>query len=152
MSKLWILVANSSKAALYETPKAKLFNGHAKLTLVQNYTHPQSRKKSRDLITDRPGHASQMGKLGGGSLGEPSDVKQAEYELFAKELAGDLERGRVKHCFDNLVLVAPPQLMGTLHKKINHNHNLKSMLTLNIEKDYTNYKPELLVKYLGGYM
>jgi len=131
MTRSWILIANASSAKIYETPRAKLFNGHCHLKLVQELEHPESRLKESDLIATVSGHKN---------LPESVEPRSQEHEKFAKELVDQLVHGRNKHAFEDLIIVAPAQFMGQLNKKING--VLKPLISKTIEKDYTKLNEE----------
>jgi len=144
MTTIWILIANASEASIYTSPKAKLFNGNTSLSLITHFTHPQSREKDSDLVADKLGHS------GHGTLVDASDPKQLEAEIFAKELLEELEKGRIKNLFDDLMIVAPPKFSGLLNQYING--QLDQMLSLNIQKDYTKDKEQTLIAHLKEHL
>ncbi|WP_437630463.1 host attachment protein [Sorangium sp. So ce854] len=124
--KTWILVSDASRAQLYrEEPAGKGF------TLLESYTHDESRARVRDLMADAhgrkpngtPGGNGLVPGAGGGTgstyLGRPgaapdTDPKEVEAQKFARELAEVLEKGLNEHAYDALVLIAPPQFLGLL--------------------------------------
>jgi len=128
MTRSWILVANASSAKIYETPRAKLFNGHCHLKLIQELEHPESRLKEGDLTATVSGH---------GNLLESVDPKQNEHEKFAKELVHHLNQGKNSQAFEDVIIVAPAHFMGQLNKELDH--ALKSLVSSTIEKDYTKF-------------
>lgn len=126
MTRSWIIVANASSAKIYETPRAKLFNGSCHLKLVQELEHPESRLKEGELTATVSGH---------GNLLESVDPKQNEHEKFAKELVAHLNQGKNTQAFEDLIIVAPAHFMGQINKEIDI--PLKSFISSTIEKDYT---------------
>ena len=141
MTTTWILIANSSTARLFTAPKAKLFNGDLDLEQVDSFDHPESRYKTADLTTDISRHNNFV---------ESSDPKAQESERFARELADELESGRVNNCFDELVIAAPPQFHGLIKKHMNS--TISKLVFSSIEKDYTKTEPKQLAKHLSEYM
>ncbi len=134
MTTSWILVANASTAHLYRSPRAKLVNGAFSLDPIAEYGHPESRKKCADLKSDKCGHS------GHGTFVVATDAKEVEAEHFAKQLADKLEDGRVDNEFQDLIVAAPPQFHGRLHKHLNH--QLNNMISVWIDKDYTKIENE----------
>lgn len=144
MTTTWILIANASEAHLYTSQRAKLFNGSAELSLINNFSHPESRQKGLNLVADRLGHS------GHGTFVEAAEPKQLEADHFAKELVSMLEQGRVNNQFQDLIIAAPSKFRGLLHKYIND--HLQQLLSVNIDKDYTKDKANVLVKHLQEHM
>lgn len=141
----WILVADSSKARIFSTHKASLFNGDGKkLKLVSEHEHPESRKKDIDLISDR------QGKFGSGTFVEATDPKHHQEELFAVELTKTLTKGHGENRFQELICIAPAAFMGLLNKHMSH--EVAKNANLKIEKDYTTFTEQELVKHLQDYL
>lgn len=146
MTNTWLLVANASKATIYAIDKKQFVKGKEKLTLVKELTHPESRKKDIELTSDRSGHYQARGGEGHGSFIESTDPKQYEAEVFAKEVVRELEAGRVKNQYNELILVVPPQFYGLLHQNLHH--PLQQIIVKIIEKDYTKDPEKTLEQHL----
>ena len=142
MSTLWVLVANASQAHLYATARL----GGA-LEIVKEFSHPQSREKGLNLVTDRPGQKQTQGAVHGGAV-EKTDPKEVEAEKFAKELAVELDEGRTSHQFAELVLIAPPHFHGLLNKHCNP--QTLNMVSKKLQKDYTHMRAKELSDYFGS--
>jgi len=149
MTIVWILVANASQAVIYTSPKAKLFNGESSLDLVSEFDHPDSKKKSSDIASDKSGHY-QGKNVGHGDFVEATSPKEYEAMQFAKELSHALEAGRVSNKFGEIILVAPPHFQGLLMKEVNN--QLSSMICLNIQKDYTKDTEVQLRQHLSDHL
>jgi len=148
MTTTWILIANGSHARVYSAPKAKLLNGNPNLHLVNEYQHPASREKILDLISDKHGHMP--GCAGPSGAMESADPKRDEMERFSRELAECLESGRQKHCYEELIVVAPPQFHGMLNKHMSR--NVSEMVQQHIDKDYTHYDEQQVCYQLENYL
>ena len=96
--KIWILVANASKANLYDG--TALHTG--KLELIEKLFHPESREKQLDLTSDRSGHFATDHKTR--SAYEKEHPKDVEAEKFARELAHKLKAGNVNHDYEELII------------------------------------------------
>jgi protein required for attachment to host cells len=144
MTTTWILVANASQASVYSSPRVKLFNGHAQLELVDTIEHPTSREKNLAIASDKLGHH------GHGTFVESSEPKEHEMAIFAKELANYLEEGRVRHQFDDLIIVASPKFQGMIHQQMNN--QLNRCLSMNIGKDYTQQSERQLISHLQEHL
>ena len=138
----WLLVADASKARLYSTQKARLFQEQRPedLKLLNQFTHEDSRKKGIELATDK------MGTFGSGVFVETTSPKVREAEQFAHELINHLETGRKQKHFRELILVAPPAFMGMLNKYMSR--EVHKLLAQTIEKNYTEYNEKDLLQNL----
>lgn len=141
MATTWILVANASLAKLYENE-----GPNKGLTLVKELTHPESRQKNSDLVTDRPG-AMGTGS-GGGSMQAQTEPKQHEARVFAQELAQTLYHGRATNEFKRAILVAPPAFMGLLNATLDD--PTAQLVSDRFEKDYTKTPEKELSKHLSS--
>lgn len=140
MEVTWILVANASEARLF----SNLGPGKG-LQLMKEYSHPESREKVSDLVSDRPGHNQTAGN-GHGAYVSPADPKQQEAERFARLLTQDLEQGRTGNQYEKLVLVASPHFLGLLNGHLNG--RLGKLVLQRVEKDYTKEKEKELAGHL----
>lgn len=142
MSTTWILVSNASTGKLFRN------SGPNKgIELVREFTHPQSREKNSDLVSDRPGRNPGAGN-GHGSFVPATLPKEHEAEVFAMELARELENGRIGKQFSRLVVVAPPAFMGQLNQHLNH--AVKGLVSDTLEKDYTKATEKELGQHLAA--
>jgi protein required for attachment to host cells len=129
MSTTWIVVANASQARVFANHGPK-----KGLSLLKEFSHPESREKALQLVSDRPGHNQSHGN-GHGSYVPASDPKQQEADRFALQIAKELELGRSSNGYEKLIVVASPSFLGLLNSKLS-NH-VRSRVTQSIEKDYT---------------
>ena len=140
MTTTWILVANASIARLFA------HSGHEHgLALVKELSHPQSRMKNADLVTDRAGHMQGSGD-GHGSRQPRTEAKEQEALHFAGELALELGHGRNAGKFEHIVLVATPGFLGMLNDKLDP--QLAKLVTRRYEKDYTQITDKELAAHL----
>lgn len=154
----WILVADASRARLFSKDRIAK-NGLHELKV---YSHPESRAKNLELVTDRPGRMAQSsagnghGPGAGGAHGARSGMepdmtpKEVEHELFARELCADLLRGLSDHAYDDLVLVANPQFLGTLRQVVDT--QVQKRVSATVDKDYTMLKPQELEEHLAEHL
>jgi protein required for attachment to host cells len=113
MSRTWILVAESSRAKLYQTD-----GNRNPLTEIEDLVHPEGRMHEGDLVSDRAG--SDGGTVGQGPhpMAERTSAREQEKLEFARQLAERLEQGCGEDAFDRLVLVAPPAFLGLLRGRL----------------------------------
>lgn len=142
MSTTWILVGNASSARIYRNT-----GPNKGIELMREFAHPQSREKNADLVTDRPGHNQGAGN-GHGSFVPATLPKDHESELFAQELARELDAGRIGNQYSRLVLVASPAFMGNLNQHLNN--AVKGLVSDKLEKDYTRATDKELSQHLAS--
>jgi protein required for attachment to host cells len=142
MSTTWILVSNASAGKLLRN-----LGPNKGIELVREFAHPQSREKNGDLVSDRPGRNPGAGN-GHGSFVPATLPKEHEAEVFAIELARELEIGRVANQFSRLVLVAPPAFLGQLNQHLSH--AVKGLVSDKLEKDYTRASDKELSQHLAS--
>ena len=141
MITTWILVSNASTAKLYA------YNGpkHG-LTQIKELSHPQSRLKNADLVSDRAGRMQGSGN-GHSSRQPQTEAKQNEAGRFARELAQELNQGRNTQRFGRIILVAPPAFLGLINEKLDA--QTSKFVTSRFEKDYTQIDVKALSIHLG---
>lgn len=138
-SSTWILVANASIAYLYNSDNLRT----GKITLVKELLHPDSRKKSVDLTSDRSGSTSGSAYDKGKST--PKDL---EAEHFALELVKEIQANCHFNKTGKLIVVAPSHFYASLKK---HLHIHLPEVT-HIAKDYTKYTTQDLLVALREHL
>ncbi|SFQ00298.1 Protein required for attachment to host cells [Nitrosomonas cryotolerans] len=137
MTKIWVLTANSGNATLFTADSPT-----AALTELMNFDNPHARAKQMELSSDRAGRSFDSHGEGRHAMAVEVEPKEQEQIRFAKLIADRLEQGRVENAFERLVVVAAPAFLGLL--RANFNTPLSSLLSLEIDKDYTALRPEEL--------
>lgn len=144
----WILIADASRARLFQ------YDGFGTaLALLKEWTHPESRAKNHDLVTDRPGRVAQS--HGGPHPGHGSrsgmephtSPVQIEHERFARELQDELSRGLDRHACNRFILVANPEFLGML-RHVADVQVLKRIAST-LDKDYTMLPIKELQRHLS---
>ncbi|HEU4622279.1 MAG TPA: host attachment protein, partial [Burkholderiaceae bacterium] len=106
----WVLVADRTRARLFATTDTgKSFNE------LEDIAHAEGRMASRELRTDAQGRFYGKGERQQAHTAPPH-VSAAEHETerYAKLIAERLDIACVRHEFDRLHLVAPPEFLGEL--------------------------------------
>jgi len=140
MSKTLILVANASGARVFS------YQAREEFSLLNEFSHPQSREKGSDLVSDRPGHSKAKGG-GHGAFVSSSHPKENEAERFAHQLAEWLEKERTHNRCAQLMLVAEPGFLGTLNKSLNS--QTAQLVYHSLNKDYSHLTVRELPEMLG---
>ncbi len=133
-----IIVANASDALIYETEQVK----GGKFSLVEKFSHPESRAKGEDLNSDRPGHYQT--DHGARSAYEKNDPKQVEAEKFCCELAHHAKKMFGCGKFDHLILVMPAHIHGFFMKHF----TCKFSNIEHLSKDYTKLPMDELIEQI----
>jgi len=142
LSTTWILVSNASAGRIFKNT-----GPNKGLEIVREFKHPQSREKNSDLVSDRPGHNPGAGN-GHGSFVPATTPKEHEADVFALELARELDAGRVENRYSRLVLVASPAFMGQLKGRLND--SVRGLISDSLEKDYTRATDKELTQHLAS--
>ena len=129
MDNTWVLVANASEARLFATERLG-----EDMSILKDFSHPESRAKGSTLASDRPGSSQGRGS-NIGTRGDSEDPKNFEAQRFAGELANELDKGRTANAYRRLVVVATPHFQGLL--KTQMNDHTRGMVANNINKDFT---------------
>lgn len=109
MKPTWILIANASKARLYERSTA-----HAPLILSAQFEHQESRARDADLTNAGLGHG-----LGAATYEPRLDPKDKEHALFAAQLANHLNAGLSAQQTEQVVVIASNPFLGKIKQHLN---------------------------------
>lgn len=138
--RIWILLADAGSARLYESR-----GGRSDWTLVREFSHPESRLRESELLSDKPGRVRQStGKRTAMEWRTPR--RKVEAEKFARELARSLEALVDGATPDRIVLVTPPTFLGLLREKLAP--RVQARVSSVIEKDYLHLEPPELKERL----
>lgn len=138
----WVLVADARKARVFEATD-KL---HEPVE-VAGYTNPN---KQAMRGQNPPGHSAGASP-GARSTAEPDTTpKEREVQKFAAELSDALEHYRAAHRFEQLILVAPPDFLGTLRGALSP--SLQKTVAHSINKDLTVCAPAQLLEYVRDHL
>lgn len=107
---LWVIVADGEKALFLRN---KGDNTFPNLEVVQEME--QENPATREQGTDKPGRQSNEGPR---SAVEETDWHRLGKERFAAEIAERLYKLAHRGAFDELVLIAPPQVLGEMRQKL----------------------------------
>src|SRR5579862_2916652 len=122
------------------------YNKHpAQLTLLKEINHPENKLKSGDLTSDRPGHY-QGNKSSRGAYSPSMKAKDVEIENFSREIAKELNQERNKNEYDELIVIAPPHMIGLLNQHINK--HVANLVINKIEKNLLHLSEHELLEFL----
>lgn len=133
MDSTWILVADSSRARIFEVQDNDL------LAQVTHLSHDAAQQPGHTLKTDGEGQFFGSGANGG--TAEPAvSPKMHEATLFAEEVNRYLAQGRNQQQFSELHVIAQPRFLGLLRNKLDE--QIKSLVVEEIPKDLTKASSE----------
>jgi len=95
----------------------------------------QNNPKTGKQVTDSAGRVSSP--VSGGGAMPSADAHEVEEQRFAAETALELSRAALAGEFENLVLVAPPKMLGQLRKTLHQEVQKKTLRE--IAKDVTGH-------------
>ncbi|HVX15139.1 MAG TPA: host attachment protein [Pirellulales bacterium] len=127
----WILVADAGRARIFVSSK----KGEP-WRLLEEFEHPESRMKNRDLDPMEQGRTKQAFGAGNRPRMEPTTApQQVEKEHFAQLLADKLSQAVAEGACPALVAVAPPHFLGHLRSRLSDHAG--KCLVATVDKDYT---------------
>lgn len=108
MRTTWILAADRAKARLFS------FDGDPdSITELEDFVNPNGH--GRQPAQDRPPRTHDRQGASRHVIEPRTSPRDKADESFARELDSVLERGRVDHRYQDLVLIAPPRFLGALN-------------------------------------
>lgn len=112
MKAIWVLVAERSRARLFE-----LESPTSPLRELKDWADAQARLQVRTYeTTEAPGRSFDSWGVQRHAMEPRTEPKQKEARRFAAELAHFLRDEHARNRFDRLILVAPPTMLGLLHE------------------------------------
>lgn len=139
MPKIWILVADRSRARLFAA------DADRSLSELESRLNPDGRARDRELVSDRASRMPEMAGRARGAL-EAASPEDHVAEQFARALCDTLERGRAQSAYERLVLVAPPEFLGWLRGTMGE--HAATAIVAEINKNLTERSAEEIRDYL----
>ena len=140
MTTTWILSANRSSASLFESDWLS-----KSIRRIRDIPHPQGRLQNQEIDTDKLGRVFDSIGQGRHSTSPKQEPTEHIAQQFALELAEVLNKGRLTHAYDKLILVAEPKFLGILRAALNK--NTESLVTQTVNKELVDIKEEDLAEY-----
>lgn len=109
----WVVVADGERARVFEAHR------HAPgLRSVLPFDLLINQLRDGERWSDRAGNVHERASNVVHSMAAPTDPKDHENELLARQVADVLRQGRVEHRVDSIVLVAAPEFLGRLRRAL----------------------------------
>ena len=113
MAKLWVVVADQSKARIFtvDDPRGALLE-------VGVLEHPEARDREQALTSDKPGRTFDSKGQGRHAMGSTVEPGKQETIRFAKQVADHVQAAHNEGRCSRLLLVAGPPLLGLLRENL----------------------------------
>ncbi|MGV3655182.1 MAG: host attachment protein [Noviherbaspirillum sp.] len=142
MQTNWILVADSSRARIFEREGLQ-----QPLREVQDFNNSPGHAAADELRTDNTGRFVGRSDRTQGHTSEPATTPvQHENELFAISLAQFLDKAHEEQRYGGLCLIAPPKFLGLLHKHLKK--NVLKTVEDELPKDISKFTPQEIETYI----
>lgn len=102
--------------------------------------------QNRELGSDEPGRSFDSAGQGRHAMSTEQEPVEHVAQQFALELAKILNKGRVAHAYDKLILIAEPKFLGLLRAALDK--NTAALVSHTVSKDLPHINAQDLAKYL----
>ncbi len=138
----WIIVCDGGKALIMQNA------GNAfELNLKVKETLSQPNEPDRELGTDKPGRTHAADGLSGSAMEETNWHERAEIE-FLKQVATRMDALVREKEARHIVVVAPPQALGTLRNNLTP--DTRAAIAGELAKDYINLPVNQIERHLAA--
>jgi protein required for attachment to host cells len=141
MDTIWVLVADSARARLFQAAGP---GGH--LEEMTDLVMPSSRLQEQDLVSDRPGRAFDIAGEGRHAMEPRTSAKEVESDRFAARIAALLESERQQGSYARLVLVASPAFLGQLRSALSD--QVHALVGLELDKHLVQLRADEIREHL----
>lgn len=140
----WVINTNTNTCHIYDYEKKN--KGH--LNLIKEIDHPENKLRDVDLISSRPGRQYRSGSTtyNRDTYSQRTDPKEHAIDMFAREIATTLKKGREQAAYEELIVIAEPHMNGLLFKHLDE--PTREGVRNKILKDVMFLKPHELLKFL----
>ncbi len=116
MNKKWILIADRSKARVFE------YQGPGKpFKLIHKLDHPEGRLKSKDFNMDEDGESFDRMGYGRHKVDVDTDPREEINKRFALEVCNFLKQSKLEKKFDHLYIASGPVFISYIKEKLDPN-------------------------------
>ncbi len=136
----WVLVGDGEKALFFRNEGD---TEYPNLVTIEVLNHPNP--PTHEQGADRPGRFNKGPDVQRSAVGD-TDWHRMEEEKFAGELADHLYRAAHRNEFEQLIVVAPPRVLGELRDSFHK--EVKSRILAEVDKDLTNHPVDQIERVL----
>lgn len=130
MSVMWILVADSARARLFA-----LADGGREPEEIEDFVNAEGRLGGRGQERDHLPRSHDRFGAGRHAIEPHTSHEEKAMGEFVRLLGAALERGRVQRRYSDLVLIAPPHMLGVLKAELNK--HVRAYVVKEIGKELT---------------
>jgi len=141
MPRTWVVVAESSRAKIYQMDKKNL-----PLKELSGFSHTSSRLHEQNLTSDLPGRTHDSHGQASHKLEKSMSSKEHESAVFARSLGQHLDSARTSGKFDKLIIMSPPSFLGQLRKQLSNATNRH--VVSEIDKNLVRHSEEEIRQHL----
>lgn len=142
MNAIWVLVAERSRARLFELDAAT-----APLQEIKDWVETRARLRPGDYeTTEAPGRTFNSWGVQRHAMEMPTDPHDKAAQGFAAELVAFLDGEYERQRFDKLILVASPRMLGTLHQELSD--KLRRTVAAEVPKSLAKRSPKTIRAHL----
>jgi protein required for attachment to host cells len=157
---VWVLVADGKQASIYQLGKAEKV-----IPLPGNAKHPHYETSAALELSEVAGmhwqaqsaEEYQVGRNATGMVFESAggarhmsaphvDVRREVKEHFATMVAGEVNSARAKKSFDQIIVIAPPLILGVLREHFDK--DTRNAIKAELQKELVNLSPSELMPHL----
>ena len=137
----WLLIADGEKA-LFMRNEGDEINANLQVFRELENDNPPTREQGES----RPGRLNDSGSHR--SAVQETDWHRVEKQRFAKDIADRLHNQAMKGSFEQLVIVAPPAVLGDMRKELHK--DVQDRIIAEIAKDLTKHPVDQIEKLVLG--
>lgn len=141
MKKTWVVVADSSRAKIYQIDGAR-----GPLEEVEALVHPEARVHDQQLTSDLPGRTFDSNGQGRHAMEPPTTPKENEAMVFAREVCNRVKAARVSGEAESFIIAAAPSFLGLIRNTLDA--ATKARVTMEIDKNLVRMKPDEIRSHL----
>ena len=137
--KTWFIIADGGRARFVERDEQGAYR------TISSFVSTELKASSRDLATERPGRVHESATTARHAIEPKTDLKEAAKEDFVRYVADQVQSEQEN--FDDLVLVAPPRVLGQLRETLAK--SVADAVTWDLAKDLTKVPDHELSEHLS---
>jgi len=131
MNSMWVLIANSSSAHIFDVKDMG-----KSINKMDSRLYPEGRAHEGDINTDKQGSAHSSVGSAGHKMSSSVSMRSHQNQRWATELAIFLSKKLSQGAFTSLSVAAPAQLMGEIRNAFDKNKALAKVVVQEEVKDY----------------
>ena len=137
--RTWYVIADGGRARFVERDEQGAYR------TISTFVSTEMKASSRDLATERPGRVHESATTARHAIEPKTDPKEAAKEDFIRYVVEQVQSAQ--ESFDDLVLVAPPRVLGHLRETLPK--SVADAVTRDLAKDLTKVPDHELSEHLA---